>query len=263
MIGSFFQNLEQAAVEYLLISGQATILYGAATFSEDVDLWLKPGDDNVARFVDVLRAHRARYYKLTPPLVAGHIERGHGFHFLLPAGEETAVTYLDVMGCPPRVSAFEGAVASARWIDTDWGRLHLVGIKDLVELKKTQRLEDYPIISRLVLAFLRELRTPTADDLRWSLDNVFSLHEFVTLLSAHPDLTKVVREGVPESVTRAAVQLAAPGELHAEIEDEIESWMQGKMAVLQKADRLYWRAVIAELRSLRAAGALMAEGSEV
>src|SRR5690606_5914107 len=29
-------------VEWLLISGQATILYGAATFSEDVDLWVKP-----------------------------------------------------------------------------------------------------------------------------------------------------------------------------------------------------------------------------
>lgn len=42
MIESFFQSLERHSVEYLLISGQATVLYGAATFSEDVDLWVKP-----------------------------------------------------------------------------------------------------------------------------------------------------------------------------------------------------------------------------
>ncbi len=40
MIASFFQRLEQCGVRYLLISGQATILYGAATFSEDVDIWV-------------------------------------------------------------------------------------------------------------------------------------------------------------------------------------------------------------------------------
>lgn len=34
-----FQSFERVGLEYLLISGQASILYGAATFSEDVDLW--------------------------------------------------------------------------------------------------------------------------------------------------------------------------------------------------------------------------------
>ena len=38
-------------VRYLLISGQATILYGAATFSEDVDIWVEPDKDNIQRFV--------------------------------------------------------------------------------------------------------------------------------------------------------------------------------------------------------------------
>jgi hypothetical protein len=37
MIASFFQSLETHRVAYLLISGQATVLYGAATFSEDID----------------------------------------------------------------------------------------------------------------------------------------------------------------------------------------------------------------------------------
>ena len=42
MIANFFQSLSAHDVEYLLISGQATILYGAATFSEDIDLWINP-----------------------------------------------------------------------------------------------------------------------------------------------------------------------------------------------------------------------------
>ncbi len=46
MIANFFESLNHHPVEYLLISGQATVLYGAATFSEDIDLWLHPTEDN-------------------------------------------------------------------------------------------------------------------------------------------------------------------------------------------------------------------------
>jgi hypothetical protein len=61
MTKSFFQRLEATGVDYLLISGQATILYGAATFSEDVDIWLDPTAPNLARFVAVLHESQARY----------------------------------------------------------------------------------------------------------------------------------------------------------------------------------------------------------
>jgi hypothetical protein len=150
MIASFFQLLEASRVEYLLISGQASILYGAATFSEDVDIWLEPNPENVQRFVTVLRASGARYYKLTPPLVPSFLERGHGFHFVLPGAPSEV--YLDVMGKVPRVESYAHAVNEARYFETDFGRVHTVGIRELVEIKKTQRAEDYPIIGRLVLA---------------------------------------------------------------------------------------------------------------
>jgi hypothetical protein len=84
MITSFFQSLERHGVESLLISGQASVLYGAATFSEDIDLWIRPTVDNCGRFLTVLRACHARYYKLTPPLETDYLLRGHGFHFVLP-----------------------------------------------------------------------------------------------------------------------------------------------------------------------------------
>src|SRR5436190_10432118 len=98
MIANFFQSLSDRGVEYLLISGQASVLYGAATFSEDIDLWVNPTQENCLRLADVLRGCGARYYKLTPQLTQEHLERGHGFHFLLPAGDEQEPeVFLDVM----------------------------------------------------------------------------------------------------------------------------------------------------------------------
>src|SRR5579859_4039358 len=117
MIESFFQNLNRGATEYLLISGQATVLYGAATFSEDIDLWVNPAAANVERFVTGLRSCDAQYYKLTPPCELPVLLRGHGLHFLLPQTSGPAV-YLDVMGVPPRVPSFGEAIAAARWMET-------------------------------------------------------------------------------------------------------------------------------------------------
>jgi len=67
MIKKFFHGLNSKNISYLLISGQASILYGASTFSEDIDLWVKPQPDNWNRFLNVLASVKANTYKLTPP----------------------------------------------------------------------------------------------------------------------------------------------------------------------------------------------------
>ena len=82
---NLFRSFDRFGVEYLLISGQASILYGAATFSEDIDLWVNPTQVNLEHLIRSLAACRARVYKLTPPLTLKHFRRGHGFHFTLPA----------------------------------------------------------------------------------------------------------------------------------------------------------------------------------
>ncbi|NQU12164.1 hypothetical protein HQ590_15325 [bacterium] len=130
MIKSFFHDLDDHGVESLLISGQAAVLYGAATFSEDIDLWINPTAANAARFQEVLRVQQARYYKLTPPWQLDHLEQGHGFHFVLPGGDEPD-WFLDVLGRPPRVTEFATARRSAPRIDSDWGPVVTVGIQDL------------------------------------------------------------------------------------------------------------------------------------
>src|ERR1035438_2507798 len=120
MIANFFQSLDRNQVEYLLISGQAAVLYGAATFSEDIDLWINPTEKSRDCFIAALRDCQACYYKLTPPLTMEHLQRGHGFHFILPGGEAGEV-FLDVMGNPPRAGSFAGSLATAGWVGNERG----------------------------------------------------------------------------------------------------------------------------------------------
>ncbi len=70
---NLFRSFEREGVEYLLIGGQASVLYGAATFSEDIDIWVRPNRSNLERC-------HARVHKLTPPLKLELVQVGHGFH---------------------------------------------------------------------------------------------------------------------------------------------------------------------------------------
>jgi hypothetical protein len=261
MIASFFRHLEEHGVRWLLISGQATILYGAATFSEDVDLWVEPTASNFERFTLALRASSARYYKLTPALTVANALMRHGFHFVLPNDDGSEV-FLDVMGCPPRVGSFDAALAGARDIETTFGLLHTIGIPELIELKKTQRPRDYPIISRLALAWLDERADPSSSELSWVLANIFSLPELTRFLSSRPNL-RALPTDTPELVRRAAEQFESHGSLEQTLEDELEDWFDQRVAPLRRADRHFWRSVIDALRTLRAHGELMPEGQLV
>ncbi len=263
MIASFFRHLNHCNTRYLLVSGQATILYGAATFSEDIDLWVDPEQDNLDRLRQALHACRATYYKLTPPLLAEYAVRHHGFHFLLPAEGGGLPGFLDVMGYPPRVGTFADAFNRSRVFDTDWGRLPSVGIPDLVELKKTQRPRDYPIISRLVLALMREKGDAVNDsDRGWALDNMFSLPEFKRLVIDHPNMVSAVNS--THGPLRLAAEVLHRQELLSEaLEDDVEDHFDHKAAPLRKADRHFWRPVIDDLRQLRAEGVLLSQGTPV
>jgi hypothetical protein len=262
MIGSFFQHLEQSGVRYLLISGQATILYGAATFSEDIDLWVEPTEANLQRLLQAFREVGARYYKLTPPVTPANAARHHGFHFVI--SQDDSEVFIDVMGAPPRVKSFDEACAAAQSFETPWGRLQTVGIRELVELKKTQRARDYPIISRLALAWLDD-RAPhyPAEDLSWVFDNIYSLPELVRLFDDHSALAYSPPSSMPVLFLEAARQFARHGSLEELLEDKIETWMDERIAPLRRADRHFWRPVIEELRRMRREGELEAEDSRV
>jgi hypothetical protein len=262
MIANFFQSLDGHKVEHLLISGQATVLYGAATFSEDIDLWINPTEPNRDRFLAALCDCRACYYKLTPRLSVEHLQQGHGFHFILPGGAAGEV-FLDVMGNPPRAGSFADSLATARRMDTEWGVIQTIGIKPLVELKKTQRLEDYPIISKLALAWFDQPEGAKADtDFLWALQNIFTLPELAVFFTEHPAAASAGGKFNPD-VGEYGRQLLAGNEPDEPVERRVGECFQARIATLQMADRQHWRGIIPELKQLRAAGKLMPEGELV
>ena len=261
MIARFFQSLDQHRVRYLLISGQATVLYGAATFSEDIDLWLDPAAENADRFRSALAAAGGCYYKLTPPLEPAFLDAGHGFHFTLGNTSAEAV-FLDVMARPPRTRAFAAAFAECRRFSTEWGVLPTVGIPDLVELKKTQRLGDYPIISALALRYLEGRTAPVSPaDLAWAVANLFTIDALFTVAEAFPQWIDAAPPGAPPSLLTIAARPL--DESPEEVLSEISQWLARTITRHQVADRLHWRGIIEELRDLRRTGRLMPEGAPV
>jgi hypothetical protein len=263
MIANFFQNLDRHNVEHLLISGQATVLYGAATFSEDIDLWINPTEENRDCLLAALRDCQARYYKLTPPFTVEHLQQGHGFHFSLPGGEADEV-FLDVMGNPPRAGAFAAALATARLMESEWGVIRTIGIQPLVELKKTQRLEDYPIISKLALAWFDQPECAgTDDDFLWALQNIFTLPELTVFFTEHPAAVDVATDQFHREAGEFGRQLLAGGEVAEPVERRVGELFQARIAELQLADRQYWRDIIRRLKDLRNTGQLRPEGEKV
>ena len=257
MIESFFQSLEREGVAYLLISGQATVLYGAASFSEDIDLWINPATANANALLASLHAVDATYYKLTPPLEEPYFLRGHGFHFYIPGTPEW---YLDIMGRPPRVPAFDDAMAAATVMSTDWGDIPTLGIKHLAALKTTQRLGDYPIISRLVLCYMEGTRHPSEEDYRWAIENLHTIDELEEVLREHPAALAAC-ETTQLHAFASRVKRGEP--ILDALRMDVERWLSERILTLRQADRVYWRGIIDELRELRRVGKLMPLGTPV
>lgn len=232
-----FRAFEREGVDYLLIGGQAAILYGAAHFTQDLDVWIRPTPRNVRAFLHALARVEARIQKLTPPISLRWIRRGHGFHFTIPQKGQMPA-YLDAMGRPSRASSFASARSRARRMKTPWGTLPVVAIEDLVELRKTNRPGDYEIISRLVRIRLAEIQAPTPRQVHWALQNTFRVEDGEAILALFG--------------RRSHRRPAAGGRT-----------LDRKMARLLEQGREYGLPRLRELRELRAKGGLLPAGARV
>lgn len=257
---SFFRNLDREGVEFVLISGQAAVLYGAATFSEDFDLWVRPTAPSLARLKTALARSGARVYKLTPSLTLAHARAGHGFHFTVP-DEEGGQAYVDVMARPPRVGPFARSRRRCELMKTDWGTLPVVSVEDLVRLKLTRRLADYDVISNLVSLRLARATRVTRALLSWALSTTFRVEDVLAWLAAHAQAEALVRSSsrpVLRSIARGLTSAPVPA---PEVTEGARLVLSREIAERQAADVAYWRPIIDELRRLRAEGALLVVGS--
>jgi hypothetical protein len=258
---ALFRAFRAHRVRYLVVGGQAAILYGASHFSQDLDLWLDPDNGNVRRFLDALQALRARVHKLTPPLTRAFLDRGHGFHFVIPLRE--GAVYLDVMGRPPRVGSFAGAWRRAEIMPTPWGRLPVVSVPDLVEMKKTNRPADYDVITRLALIRAGQADRPSPAMLGWTLDQLFRVEDVLEFLRRFGAKRGIATPRGMAWLGRWRGLLARGKQPSVAEVDRAARALGAKAQRLQSAGRRYWLIRIEELRRLRSEGGLLPEGTPV
>ena len=139
------QALNWSGAKYLVIGGVACILHGYARATDDVDILIERTEANAERVLAAL----ARV--------------GYGF-----AGEWAAAEILKrpitVIGDDPAVDVFtvawkvkyEQAAPRAADVDVEGVRIPLIALDDLIETKRTGRLQDAADIE--VLEEIRRLR---------------------------------------------------------------------------------------------------------
>jgi len=128
--------LNRGKAKYLVIGGVACILYGYARATEDIDILIERTEANAARVLKALSV------------------LGYGF-----AGEWSAAELLrrpiTVIGDDPRVDVFTVAVkydqvaAGAETVQVSGVRIPVIALDDLIETKRTGRLQDAADIEAL------------------------------------------------------------------------------------------------------------------
>lgn len=136
-------------VRALLMGGQACILYWGAEFSRDIDLAVAVSAENLIRLRAALRALEAEPV-FFPPLTASALRKGHAclFRCLAPGLHRLRIDLMSKMRGVPRFSVLwkrrmEIALPGI-------GTVPVMSLGDLVNVKKTQRNKDWPMIRRLV-----------------------------------------------------------------------------------------------------------------
>lgn len=252
MIKKFFRGLNLSGVSYLLISGQATVIYGAASFSEDIDLWVEPEVKNWNKFLKFLNSLHVRIYKLTPPITEEFILKGHGFHFkLFSSDEKPPIFFIDVMGVVPRAGNFKNCIKNVRYQKTDWGRLPVMGLRDLVEIKKTTRLEDYAVISNLVKIEYENLSSqkikPT--DWKWILTNSFEAEDLLFYLENNKE-ARIIGKVIERPCVKSSIGYFCDPKKSKKYFDSASQEIAMEIEELRNKDREYWRLIINDLKML-------------
>jgi len=134
----------------VLSSGQAVVFHRLAVMSKDGD-WILREDDETQEHVRSVLAMRGARYRFGAPLDVRWLRGGWSAHFEFRSGPLRVRT--DFVTRPPRLAPEDVA---ALWMEPEPREFPVVGMRELCELKKTNREKDYAVIGELA----RHLRSP-------------------------------------------------------------------------------------------------------
>jgi hypothetical protein len=228
-------------VKGLLIGGQACIIYGAAEFSRDSDFVVLCSNENLKQLKKALNVLKAKLIYV-PPLEASYLERGHACHFRC---KEKSVENLriDVIsklrGCEPFEKLW--LRRNKLTLKKEGIVIDVIGLRDLVQSKKTQRDKDWLMLKRLVEDdIILNKAYPSNDQVKWWLLEGRNPSSLIMLVGKYPEIVKECLNDRP--LLASAINLDTP-KLEYRLHEE-------EMRERQK-DIEYWVPLRKELEALR------------
>lgn len=229
-------------VRHLLMGGQATILYGAAEFSRDLDLSIACDASNLAATERALRELDAELV-LFPALVESYLRRGHAVHHRCRAQDVEGLR-VDLMSSMRGCDSFDEMWERRAVLETAPGELvDVLSVRDLVAAKKTQGNKDWPMVTRLVEVDIMSAGNSSAIDPKRA---AFWLAECRT-----PSLLVEIARRFPAAAAgslRPAVIAAIAGDADAVARELLDEEQRERAA-----DRAYWAPLRAEIEAWRRA----------
>lgn len=226
-------------VQFLLMGGQACILYGAAEFSRDTDLAILASEENLEALRSALTELQAEQVFL-PPLELAYLERGHACHFRCWHSDCRGLR-IDLMARLRGCDEFSQLWERRQVFDLpQWGEVPVLALPDLVQSKKTQRDKDWPMVRRLVeVDYWVHHRNPPPGAVCWWLAESRTPEHLLALAAAYPNLVALVQERpwLSEAVAKG------PAAIEKQLEEEERR--------IREADRAYWQSLRRELEALR------------
>ncbi|MFH1618529.1 MAG: hypothetical protein ABIG11_01340 [bacterium] len=226
-------------VKSLLIGGQACIIYGAAEFSRDSDFVVLATAANLGRLRKALGSLKAEQIYV-PKLEIGYLERGHACHFRCAAGGVKDLR-IDVMTRLRGCESFDKLWERRTVVSAGAVRLNVMGLRDLVQSKKTQRDKDWLMIRLLVENdILVHGKNFSKDRLEWWLMEARTSERLIGLCARYPEAAeKCVRQ-------RPLMAFARDGDIRTLNMRLLEEEHKERLK-----DTAYWEPLKRELEFLR------------
>jgi hypothetical protein len=136
-------EFNRGRVRALISSGQAVVLHKLAIVSKDGD-WILREDGEATGHVLAVLGSRGASYRFGAPLDVRWLRGGWSAHLEYRQGPLRLRT--DFVTRPPRLSP---EALAAAWSDGERRWPPVIGIRELAELKKTNREKDYAVIGEL------------------------------------------------------------------------------------------------------------------
>ena len=232
--------LNKYKVKYLLIGGQACIIYGAAEFSRDSDFVILSTPDNLARMHTALKAMKAKPIYV-PILNEKYLNTGHACHFRCGIIDVQGLR-IDVMAKLRGCDEFSALWKRRKQLSLKTGGiLNVISLQDLVISKKTQRDKDWLMLKRLVAndIILKKYKA-SLDRIKWWLGECRNVDMLIKLAKKYRFLSKKMAK------ERPLISSAIKGD-----KDELLTKLNREEAKERKKDTAYWLPLKKELETLR------------